>query len=381
MSAWLPDSQENTQARPQDPLDEFTQALKDAGLHIDGPPQMDGQLHRVPVEGGKAGQLDGAYKGYLDGHPAGFIQNFKTGYKGNWKATGQRLNPAAIAQLDAEAEAKRQARERERDATYNAKSEEISKELASLPDAPADHPYLKNKGLDAAGHAFGAKIDAKGNLVIAAHDREGKVWSAQRIGPAGFKGYEKDAKVSGCYYILGGKSALEAQDEKEPVLVSTGFGTSAAIYMATGRPVVVAFQDNNLQEVAREFKQQFPERTIAILGDDDRHLSERTPALPNSGRESATAAAKAIGGKALFPQFTTEEKGREFTDYSDLHRARGLAAVQRQVEQGLAQARTVVNARGQREQMQDKSKEREQEKDEQKRERSLSRGTSLGIGR
>ncbi len=83
LNAWLPDSQANAQARPQDPLDEFAQALKDASLQSEGRRQMDGELHRVPVEGGKAGPLDGAYKGYLDGHPAGFIQNFKNGYKGN----------------------------------------------------------------------------------------------------------------------------------------------------------------------------------------------------------------------------------------------------------------------------------------------------------
>ncbi len=137
-----------------------------------------------------------------------------------------------------------------------------SQEFASLPDG--------------AGHAFGAKIDAKGNLVIAAEDKDGTVWSAQRIGPTGFKGYEKEAKVTGCYQILGGRGALADQDAKEPVLVSTGFETSAAIHMATGRPVGVVFQDKNLQEVVLEFKQQFPQRSIAILGDDDRHLPERT---------------------------------------------------------------------------------------------------------
>lgn len=44
---------------------------------------MDGQLHRVFVEGGKAGWLDGAYKGHLDGYAAGFIQKFMTVYKDN----------------------------------------------------------------------------------------------------------------------------------------------------------------------------------------------------------------------------------------------------------------------------------------------------------
>lgn len=379
LAKWLPENNAIRQDPPQDPRAEFAEALKDAGLKIDGMPQMDGKLHRVPVEGDEKGRTSGAYKGYLDGHPAGFIQNFKSGLKTNWKATGQRLNPAEIAKLEREAEAKRQAREREREATYNAKSEAITQELATLPDAPADHPYLKNKGLDEAGHAFGAKLDDRGNLVIPIEDKDGKVWSAQRIGPNGFKGYEKDAKVSGCYHVIGGKDALEAQDEHEPVLISTGFGTSASIHMATGRPVVVAFQDNNLQDVAQEFKQMFPERTIAILGDDDRHLPERTPPLPNSGREKATAAAKAVGGRALFPQFTAQEKGREFTDFSDLHRTRGLAAVQRQVEQGLAQARGKVNAQNQREQALEKAQERGKEHDDQKRSRGPARGEARGL--
>jgi antirestriction protein ArdC/phage/plasmid primase-like uncharacterized protein len=379
LSKWLPENNEIRQEPPQDPRAEFAEALKDAGLKVEGLPQMDGKLHRVPVEGDEKGKSSGAYKGYLDGHPAGFIQNFKSGYKENWKATGQRLNPAEIAKLEREAEAKRQAREREREAGYNAKSQAITQELASLPDAPADHPYLKGKGLDGAGHAFGAKLDDRGNLVIPIEDKEGKVWSAQRIGPNGFKGYEKDAKVSGCYQVIGGKDALAAQDAHEPLLISTGFGTSASIHMATGRPVVVAFQDNNLQDVAQEFKQMFPERTIAVLGDDDRHLPERTPPLPNSGRVKANEAAKAVGGRAVFPQFTAQEKGREFTDFSDLHRVRGLAAVQRQVEQGLAQARTTVNARDQREQMLEKKQEREKEREEQKRSKSRGEARSLGL--
>ena len=378
LSLWLPENNEIWQKPQQDPREEFADMLKDAGLKIEGLPQMDGEIHRVPVEGDEQGKYSGAYKGYLDGYPAGFLQNFKTGYKENWKATGQRLNPSEIAKLEREAEAKRQSREQEREAIYKAKSEEIIQELASLPDAPADHLYLKDKGLSGAGHTFGAKLDDRGNLVIPIQDKYGKVWSIQRIGPTGFKGFEKDARVAGCYHVIGRKDALAVDDLNEPLLISTGFGTSASIYMATGRPVIVAFQDNNLQAVAEEFKQIFPERTIAILGDDDRHLPERTPPLPNSGREKATEAAKAVGGVAIFPQFTTNEKGREFTDFSDLHRARGLDAVQRQVDQGLAQARTTFSARTQREQMLSQQQEREKDKEEQK--RSQSRSEAVGFG-
>lgn len=374
LKKWMPDKEVvQVQEPAKDPMIEFKEALLDAGLQIEGMPKMDGVLHRVKVEGDSGGKQSGAYKGYLDGHPAGYIQNFKTGFKQNWKATGQQLNPAEIARLEKEAKEKRAAREREREEGYKAKAAELRTEYEGLGEAPADHPYLLNKGLNS---SFGVKIDDRNNLVIPIENEDG-LSSVQRIGGNGFKSFEKGGKTAGGYHVLGGKDALEAQDAHEPVLISTGFGTSASIHMATGKPVVVAFQDNNLQEVAEEFKRNFPERTIAVLGDDDRHLPERTPPLPNSGREKATAAARAVGGKAIFPQFTQNEKGREFADFNDLHRVRGLAAVQRQVEQGLSQARGTVAAKEQQQERQQEQTQKQEKTLAIKKERS--RGHSLGL--
>lgn len=71
---------------PADPRQEFASALREAGLVLEGEPEMVGVLHRVPVEGDQGGKLSGAYVGYLDGHPAGFLQNYKTGLRTNWKS-------------------------------------------------------------------------------------------------------------------------------------------------------------------------------------------------------------------------------------------------------------------------------------------------------
>ncbi len=68
-------------------------------------------------------------------------------------------------------------------------------------------------------------------------------------------------------------------------------GAPATIHVATGRPVLVAFQNNNLQEVALEFKQQFSGRTIAVLG-DDRHLPEPQGGFVHAERDKAIAMAK-----------------------------------------------------------------------------------------
>ena len=74
------------------PAEQFAEALRECGLRPDGPLQMDGEMHRVPVEGDKGNERSGAYVGHLDGRPAGFIQNFKTGVKtnveGEWAGRG-----------------------------------------------------------------------------------------------------------------------------------------------------------------------------------------------------------------------------------------------------------------------------------------------------
>ena len=77
------------EAKP-DPREQFAQALRDAGLRLQGAPLMDGQLHRVQVEGDHDKDRSGSYVGHLDGRPAGFYQNFKTGgEKVTWKASGR----------------------------------------------------------------------------------------------------------------------------------------------------------------------------------------------------------------------------------------------------------------------------------------------------
>ena len=70
--------------------------------------------------------------------------------------------------------------------------------------------------------------------------------------------------------------------------------------------------------------------------------------LPNAGREKAEQAAREVGGHAVFPRFTATERGPDFTDWNDLHRARGLTAVRRQVEAELARVKRRADERAPR---------------------------------
>lgn len=320
------------------PQEEFGEFLRSAaGLVLPGAPIMDGEMHRVPVDGGRPGALDGTYAGHLDGRPAGWARNWKSGFDGKW-ISRQAIDRETAAGLAEEAAGNAARRAAERAAAYEAAADAVADAVAALPPAPADHPYLAGKGLRG---GFGARIDERGNLVVPLADADGKVWSAQRIGSDGRKGLEKGARASGAFHVIG-----DLPEGAGDLLLATGFGTGAAIHAATGAPVACAISDANLCAVARALKERCPERRIVVLGDDDRHLPDRTPPMPNGGREKAAAAARAVEGIAVFPEFEQGEYGPKFTDFADVLRTRGMEEVARQVERGLGADRSAVRSRG-----------------------------------
>ena len=327
-------------ARPS-PIEEFRAVCEAAGLVLDGDPVMDGEIHRVPVEGAKPGKRDGAYLAHLDDRPAGYVQNWRSGDEARWRYSGEGHalqrhgeDRRKVRYLGEERRAKREALQLET-------AKRVRAYLAELPNASIEHPYLASHGATVeqdhydrtGGNPYGAKVDAKGNLVIPLRDSSGTVWSLQRIGEGGFKQCEKGGAVSGMYHVIGRESDLS----KGPVLLTAGFGTGAAVAAATNRPVVCAINDGNLPKVAESLSQTVPQ-PILILADDDRHAEvKRDGAMVkhNSGARSAEKALEAVGagGRIVSPNWTAEERASpDFTDFADVAKARGLAPVRRQVE-------------------------------------------------
>lgn len=355
LQRWIPRGNAMmTAGNHHDPIGEFAQALAAAGLVVENI-RADGQLHRVPVEGRPRGK-DGAYTLHLDGRPSGYIQNFVTGHTENWKSTGTELSDAELAAQRAEMAAIRAQREQEREETQRENARKAADEFNRLPKATPDHPYLAAKGLNQdIIDKLDLRVDGRGHLVVPVKNRDQEIQSVQRIGGNGFKQFESGCKAQGGFAVIG-DSAQFAQDRSEPIIISTGMATAASIHLATGEPIVVAFQDSNLRAVAEEFKAMYPYRSFFIAGDNDQHNVAK--GLKNSGLESARAAAKAVGGRYAVPTFATGQQGKSYSDYSDLHRIAGLAAVKRQIQAGLAVARGNVAEDNERHQAQEKSQER-----------------------
>jgi len=319
---WLPARDSVHIAVDTDPREEFAQALRESGLRINGLPEMDGRLYRVPVDGDRGSERSGAYIGHLDGRPAGYIQNFRTGQRINWKASGRAaaLDVEDRAQMAAEAAQKRQERAAERERLYERTAQEVDAIWTTATPIEA-HPYLAEKGV--ASH--GLRQDALGRLLVPVQDADGKLWSFQRIGQDGFKQFYEGGRVEGGHFVIGDLA------HPGPVLIAEGYATAATLHELTGRPAIVAFNAGNLMPVARTYQQLYPDREIYIAGDND-HRRE-AEGKPNVGREKAEEAAAAIGGFTLLPTFAVDDLG---SDWNDAARAQGVDAARQRLAVAMA---------------------------------------------
>ena len=303
---------------------EFADALHRAGLRPKGAPIMDGQKHRVAVEGDSKGKRSGTYIGHLDGRPAGYIHNFKTGEEVRWSASrvAGGMTPAERAAMRAEADAARTTRDAAR-GRQEAEVSHLAQALWSNAHPATSHPYLAAKGIE----AHGLRQDRRGNLLVPMRDVEGRLWGVQRISEGGGKLFMKDGRKQGTHALLGELAPVGA------VIIAEGLATAATLREATGLPTVAAFDSGNLTHVAQAYREQDQARPIVIAGDNDHHLPRRKSPLPNVGQEKAEAAAQAVAGIVLTPPFSPTDKGTDWNDYAAQH---GKSALHRLIRAELS---------------------------------------------
>lgn len=342
---WLPQNRP-VQERATTPREEFAQAMRDMGLVVTGKhPIMDGARHRVPVEGGSAGNTSGSYRAFSlepgeKGVPAGTIQNFRTGEKTNWSAKGYSLSDEDRAALKAQAAANNQAREQERAAAQQRAEKAMSELLAVAKPAQADHPYLVKKqarpndlqivpadtsGLPAdtiimiGSTAKESKelrndhpdrmVFTAGDLLVTAQNTSDEVKALQSIRPRGSKMFAKGTEKHLSFHVVGGEG-MEALKAAPVIVIGEGYATADTLSQSLGYPTVAAFDSGNLPHVARELHQVFPDKPFLIAGDNDMHqeLVSGKGLEGNPGRTKAEEAAKAVGGTAIVPTFAPGEQ-------------------------------------------------------------------------
>ena len=207
----------------------------------------------------------------------------------------------------------------------HAAAADAARALWDAASPTGDSPYLARKGVQ----AHGLRFMADGTLLVPLCDAEGMRWNVQRIAPerpakGSDKLFQKGGRKSGLWHMLGQPAGAAV------VLVAEGYATAASLHQATGLPVAVAFDAGNLAPVAKALRQQYPGALLALAGDDDRATEARTGT--NTGRVKAEAAARAVGGVAVFPVGLEGEA----SDFNDMHQAQGLEAVRAVLDAAIA---------------------------------------------
>jgi putative DNA primase/helicase len=241
-----------------------------------------------------------------------------------WQDSGARPAPRA-AELEAQ---RRAAAERaEREAAEEKRRQALARRKANgmwnhATEGGDDHPYLLRKRVRAHGLRVGiwqrwiqdgagrwVPEPVPGCLLVPTRSASGTLHSLQAIYPEKIDGRDKDylphGRKSGCFHLIG-----EVADGL-PLCIAEGYATSATVHEATGWPVAVAFDAGNLEPVARALREKHPAISMIVAGDDD-HLTEGNP-----GRTRAEAAARAVGGVVVLPEFGPD-RPEPWTDFNDL---------------------------------------------------------------
>ncbi|MBS0588763.1 MAG: DUF1738 domain-containing protein [Proteobacteria bacterium] len=365
LQRWLPENVSSQQEPAIDPHSEFADLLRAQGCRVDGNhPVMDGSKHRIKVEGDKSGEKSGFYVAHLDGHPAGYFKNNRTGIETRWKAKGYSLTNEQKAELVMQAAIKQQNRKAEQHARQIKVADAIQELLTIAPAADSEHPYLKDKharsgdlrivpqNADDLPHDSVIKIGQNwqevrvlreehpdsivltaGDLLLAAQDVHGKIWSVQTIQSSGAKLFVAGSRKENNFHIVGGESqGLTALDAAPAIVIAEGYATADTLSQALGYPVTAAFDSGNLPKVAQDLHEKYPHKPIIIAGDDDHHLESTL--RKNPGKEKALEAAALVNGFAVFPVFAPgEQDSKKLNDFNDLANksSLGIEAVKRQV--------------------------------------------------
>ncbi|HHY9437875.1 TPA: LPD7 domain-containing protein [Escherichia coli] len=316
LERWLPRPQELSMD-DGDPVTEFAQVLENAGLVIQGLPQMDGAIHRVATRDDKKGAKSGAYKAYLDGRPAGWYRDYRSADDSptNWVFSGgEQHDPLARLHLRAFAQQQRDDNARKLQQQYNKQARYARSYINQLPQA-TEHEYLTRKGILAAP---GVRLNNKNELVIPFSNSRGEIRSYQRIPVTGGKDARilKDSEKTGNWFTFG------TPENGRPLLFAEGYATAASLHEATGLPVLMTVDAGNMIDVAENARQIWTDSPFVFCADNDHQRKI------NKGVSSAQKAAASTHGEVIIPAFTEAEKAQGLTDFNDLDASRGRDAFQ-----------------------------------------------------
>ena len=151
----------------------------------------------------------------------------------------------------------------------------------------------------------------------------------------GTKRFARESRKYGCFHVIGAANPPEGLQKlaNSPVIaIAEGYATAATVAKYGHVPAIAAFDSGNLLAVATALHVRWPDKGIIVAGDDDHKLEN------NPGRVKALEAAQAVGGLAVFPNSSVEQREKGMTDFNDLA-LENVRLAKRQLEEAVWRAR------------------------------------------
>jgi putative DNA primase/helicase len=336
-------------------IEEFREYARSQGFELPADIYPDGRYHRCHDRRDKRGTKNVWYVLNDETVPRGAVGYWRTQEHHSWSANGwKRLSREEWRAIRAKSKAEAQQRRLNEKNKHDAASMKAKEIWASGNPADPNHAYLRDKGISPCGVRQGEwhndYIDADGvvrerivrdALLIPLINGRGETRSMQGIFPdkQNVLGRRKDflpgGELAGCFYPIGKVTDVGG---RRVIVICEGFATAASIHQSTRLAVCTAFSAGNLQAVARAARVSDSDAVIIVAADNDRWT---TNPIDNPGVTKARAAAVAVGGCVVVPEFKSLE-GRP-TDFNDLCNREGECVVKDQIMAVVAGAVSACN--------------------------------------
>lgn len=277
-----------------------------------------GKIIRFHINGDKQGSRNGRCALWVepDGFGSGWFMNMKEGQKYTWHSKASRkFTDEERREWAKKREAEKQKRGEEQALEWKAAAEKATYIWGKA--VKGRHGYLERKKISGAGTRV-----YKGALVVPAY-KSGKLTSLQFIAENGEKRFLTGGDIQGAYGSIG--------KDLSTIYICEGYATAASVHEATGKASVWAFNAGNLLDVAKTVRKRYADAYIVVCCDNDRWTVIKGE-LVNVGLIKGKEAAKAIQGRAVWPDFPNDDEQKR-TDYNDLYVTEGAEAVRNSLSQ------------------------------------------------
>lgn len=277
-----------------------------------------GKIIRFHINGDKQGSRNGRCALWIepDGFGSGWFMNMKEGQKYTWHSKASRkFTDEERREWAKKREAEKQKRDEEQAIEWKAAAEKATYIWSKA--VKGRHGYLERKKISGAGTRV-----YKGALVVPAY-KSGKLTSLQFIAENGEKRFLTGGDIQGAYGSIG--------KDLSTIYICEGYATAASVHESTGKASVWAFNAGNLLDVAKTVRKRYTDAEIAVCCDNDQWTLIKDE-LVNVGLIKGKEAAKAIQGRAVWPDFPNDDEQKR-TDYNDLYVTEGAEAVRNSLSQ------------------------------------------------